>query len=231
MLMPWLLNSEFYKQLSTFDEPNTLYTFMESIVNYDKEDDEKVKIKDLSKYARTTIFDFEYPLTNLITKEDFECMFLNHYMFRRINYDTLTSFKIHLQVKLNDIMPKYNKMFEGFNKIKFDGVKETHTRELTNESNITSNSSDSSESEVKYSDTPEGMLNEVKDGTYMSEFTYNTGSSEGETTSNSTGNTEESIEIIKGDSIEEYQKFIEISNNIYSLIFKECDCLFYGLIN
>ena len=41
----------------------------------------------------------------------------------------------------------------------------------------------------------------------------------------------ENIEINRGDSIEEYKKFLEIKDNIYSLIFKECDCLFYGLID
>ena len=45
-------------------------------------------------------------------KSDFELNFLSHYMFRRINYDTYLSFKIHLKNKLNEIMPAYNKMFD-----------------------------------------------------------------------------------------------------------------------
>lgn len=227
MIIPMIYNSDFIKSLSSFNEPNTIYAFMESIVNYDRDENDKVKIKDLSKYARTTIFDFEYPVSDLFGKENFEELFLNHYMFRRINFDTLTSFKIHLQVKLNDIMPKYNKMIEGFNKIAFDGIKETHIRTQESESNI--NSSNNDTSKVKYSDTPEGKLEEVEDGTYLTEYTYN--QANGESNSNSTGNTSENIEINKGDSIEEYRKFLEITDNIYSLIFKECDCLFYGLIS
>ena len=32
------------------------------------------------------------------------------------------------------------------------------------------------------------------------------------------------------DSIEEYKKFIENANNVYEMIFKECDSLFYGIV-
>ena len=239
-MFPWLTYNQFTKELSMFDEPNTIYAFMQSIVNYNRDPSEQVKIKDLSKYARENIFDFDYPVSDVIGKEKFEEMFLNHYMFRRINYDTLTSFKIHLAVKLNDIMPKYNKMVEGFDKIAFDGTIETHERTQTdiNESvsNVESTSSDNSESDVKYSDTPEGMINDIKSGDYMSEYTYNQANSNSVSNSNShstnNGNTTEMITIKRGDPIEEYQKYLDIQQlNIYSMIFKECDSLFYGLIN
>ena len=29
---------------------------------------------------------------------------------------------------------------------------------------------------------------------------------------------------------EEYKKYLDLINNIYSMIFKECDSLFYGII-
>lgn len=243
-MFPWTF-SQFAHDLSQFDEPNTLYSFMQSMVNYGKDESEQVKIKDLPENARVKIFDFDYPLASDL-KADFEKIFLSHYMFRRINYDTFTSFKIHLMVKLNEIMPKYDKMIAGFNKINFDGNVETHTRTEHNTKNSTnsstssidSNTSDESESDVKYSDTPEGQLTNIKNGTYMSEYTLNSGESSGESHSDSTnesesndvGDVEENITIKRADSIEEYQKYLEIVSNIYSLIFKECDCLFYGLI-
>lgn len=246
MMFPWIMFNEFTKELSMFEQPNTIYSFMQSIVNYDRDD--KIKIKDLSKFARVEIFDFDYPISDIIGKEKFEEMFLNHYMFRRINYDTLTSFKIHLQVKLNDIMPKYNKMVEGFEKIAFDGTIETHERTQNDTrntvsngtSNVNSTSSDNSESDVKYNDTPDGQINDIKSGEYMSEYTYNTANSSGVSnsdttntnTTNDSGNLNENITIKRGDPIEEYQKFMNINQlNIYSMIFKECDSLFYGLID
>ena len=240
MMFPWIMFNEFTKELSMFDEPNTIYSFMQSIVNYNREPAEQVKIAELSKYAKDTIFDFDYPISEEIGKDKFEEMFLNHYMFRRINYDTLTSFKIHLAVKLNDIMPKYNKMVEGFNKIAFDGTIETHER-VQNDTNqstsdINSTTNDNSESEIKYNDTPDGQIDDIKSGEYMSEYTYNQANSNGVSNSHSTntnnGNIEENITIKRGDPIEEYQKFMDIQQlNIYTMIFKECDSLFYSLIN
>ncbi len=92
------------------ERPPTLYSLLQSIVNYGK--DEQTKIKDLAKAGRTKIFDFDYPLSDKITKEDFECMILNHFIMRRIGFDTLTAFKIQLDVKLNEIMPMYNKLID-----------------------------------------------------------------------------------------------------------------------
>lgn len=92
------------------EKPPTLYSLLQSIVNYGK--DEQTKIKDLAKVGRTTIFDFDYPLSDKITKEDFECMILNHFLMRRIGFETLTAFKIQLNVKMNSIMPMYNKLID-----------------------------------------------------------------------------------------------------------------------
>lgn len=246
MIFPWINYLEIYKELSMNDEPPTLYSLMQSIVNFNREPDNQVKIKDLAQYSRETIFNFDYPISDLFGKDAFEIMFLNHYMFRRINYDTLTSFQLHLMVKLNDIMPKYNKMIEGFNKIAFDGTVETHTRTQSDtrqtisngQSNVNSNNTDNSINDNRYSDTPQGNLTEVQDGTYLTDYTYNTVNSSGQSTTNSTnnsntndtGNLEEEITIKRGDSIEEYKKYLDLINNIYSMIFKECDSLFYGII-
>ena len=93
-----------------YDMPPTLYRLLNSIVNYDAE--EQTKIKDLAREGREEIFDFEYPLSTHVEKEDFEVMILNHFLMRRIGYDTLNAFKIALNVKLNEVMPIYNKMFD-----------------------------------------------------------------------------------------------------------------------
>ena len=93
-----------------YNLPPTLYRLLNSIVNYDEE--EQTKIKDLAAAGREEIFDFEYPLSSHVEKEDFEVLILNHFLMRRIGYDTLNAFKIALNVKLNEIMPIYNKMFD-----------------------------------------------------------------------------------------------------------------------
>jgi hypothetical protein len=45
----FLFNRDFYKALELNNEPPTLYSFMESIVNFDKEDEDRTKIRDLAK--------------------------------------------------------------------------------------------------------------------------------------------------------------------------------------
>ena len=84
------LISNFERALSMCDLPPTLYSIMESMVNYDNPN--PVKIKDLSTYAKEKIFNFYYPTSDLFDKNRFEDLFLKHYMFRRINYDTLFNF-------------------------------------------------------------------------------------------------------------------------------------------
>ena len=79
--------------------PPTLYSLLESIVNYGKDD--KTKIKALAKVGRSEIFDFDYDLTDRLTREEFETHILNHYLMRRIGFETLTAFKIQLNCKIN----------------------------------------------------------------------------------------------------------------------------------
>lgn len=236
-----MLMSNFFNKLYTENSmPPTLYSFMESIVNF--ENPNPVKIKDLAQASRSKIFDFDYPISQAIGKEKFEELFLKHYMFRRINYDTLLSFKLHLEVKLNEIMPKYNKMMEGFNSLVFDGTIETHerttsdSRTSTGSNNITATNQDNTNSKTKFSETPENAMSEVSAGTYVSEFTDVDNNSNGSSNSSSTStnndnsNTVENITIKRGDPIEEYKKYLEVSSSIYEMIFKECDSLFYGIL-
>lgn len=239
-----LWNKEFYKALTIHDEPPTLYSIMESIVNFDRED--PIKIRDLANYCRDKIFDFSYPISENFDKAKFEELFLKHYMFRRINYDTMTSFKLHLEVKLNDIMPKYNKMLDGFVLLNFDGDVEEHIR--TQQTNNSSNSTGSTSGETsssgtgtldsRNSDTPQNKLEDIRNGEYVTDYTYNQNTTQDSSTSESSmssnssdqGNLNENITIKRADSIDEYIKFLEITNSIYSMIFKECDSLFYGII-
>ena len=175
-----MYNSYFYPFLfpcmpTMIDLPPTVYHLLESIVNYGK--DEKTKIKDLAKEGRTTFVDFDYLLTNNITREKFETMILNKFIMRRIGYDTLTAFKLQLNVKLNSIMPIYNKMFDALENwnIFNDGEVTTETgtdeRQTTNTTqNTLSNSSttqSSSTSDRRNSELPQDQLENLRDGSYV----------------------------------------------------------------
>lgn len=250
------------------EKPPTLYSILESIVNFDKED--KTKIKDLAKSGRSTIFNFYYPLSNKVVKEDFECMILNHFIMRRIGFETVTAFRIQLNVKLNEIMPMYNKMFDMLDGWDIFNDGEVITRDVEDERNIISNSESSNDtinsssnritnnsttsgtnvSDNRNSDTPQNRLSEVRSGEYVDNYGYkqDTSSSEdnstnvgtSDSTNNSTSSSEDNTEN-KGklkertvrtpsDKLKLYQDFIENRQNIYTMIFKDLEDLFYQLV-
>ncbi len=250
------------------EKPPTLYSILESIVNFDKED--KTKIKDLAKVGRNTIFNFTYPLSNKVSKEDFECMILNHFIMRRIGFETVTAFRIQLNVKLNEIMPMYNKMFDMLDGWDIFNDGEVVTRDVEDERNITSTSESSNDtinsssnritnnsttsgtnvSDNRNSDTPQNRLSEVRNGEYVDNYGYkqDTSSSEdnstnvgtSDSTNNSTSSSEDNTEN-KGkikertvrtpsDKLKLYQDFIENRQNIYTMIFKDLEDLFYQLV-
>ena len=247
-----MYNSYFYPFLfpcipTMINLPPTIYSLLESIVNYGK--DEKTKISDLAKEGRTTFFDFDYPLTNNITKEQFETMILNKFIMRRIGYDTLTAFKLQLNVKLNSIMPIYNKMFDALENwnIFNDGEVTTETgtdeRQTTNTTqNTLSNSSTTeshSTSDRRNSELPQDQLENLRDGSYVGNYNYDTdtatgtdsSTSNGSATSNGTDNNEYTKEIRRSpaDKIAIMKEMQTNINNIYEMIFKDLECLFYQL--
>lgn len=226
------------------DKPPTLYSLLESIVNYGKDD--KTKIKNLAKEGRSKIFDFSYPLTTNISKEDFECMILNHYITRRIGFETPTLFKIQLNVKLNEIMPMYNKMFDALNgwDIFKDGEKTTRSgydnRDVTSDtSNELHNSSSSiGVSDRRGSDTPQNQLENVREGKYVTNYNYDTNDAYDSSESNGSStnvtkdknNYSETIEKTSANKVEILKQMQAEIKSIYSLIFKDLDDLFYSII-
>ena len=217
-------------------KPPTIYALLNSIVNFGKE--EQVKISELAKYGRGTFFDFQYPLSKVINKEDFECMILNHYMMRRIGFDTLTAFKLQLNVKLNEIMPVYNKLFdalENWNIFQDGEITErdlSDNRTINNTNNI--NSEAESNSDRRFSEMPQNQLQNIADGTYLTDYNLDKNNDKSKTNGESNTKDDNIVkEIIKrspADKINIYKQFIESKNNIYSMIFKDLDNLFYQLV-
>lgn len=220
------------------DKPPTIYSILNSIVNGDKEDeDDYTKIKDLAKQGRYKIFDFDYPLSNKITKEYFETMILNHYMTRRIGFETVTNFKLHLQVKLNAIMPKYNILFdnqaETMNSRTITKIGSDNAQTSTQNSSTNSNTSNSI-TDNRYSDTPQDNLQDVKDGKYVTNYSYiqadteSNGSATNEGSGTNARNYNETI--VENDNDNTYFKIQNEMANIFNLIFKDLDSLFFSIV-
>lgn len=214
-----LVNNIFIKALSINDEPPLLVDLMESKINYNNPN--PVSVEELPKYFRKYLFDFDYPLANEY-KEDFEITFLENFIDRRIGYETYTAFKIKLKVKLKEIMPKYNKMLEGFSKLDFLGSQEKHIR--AEEENGTSKGKTTNDN--RFSSLPQNEIEDVKNGTYLTDYTYNESNLDNE----ANRKTNEDITISKVDSNDEYKKYLNVANNIYSDIFKELECLFFQVV-
>ena len=213
------------------NDPPTIYALLNSYVNYGK--DVKTPIKDLAKNGRLLFFNYEYPLTSNVKREDFEIMILNHFLMRRIGYETVTAFTIALEVKLNEIMPKYNKLFDSM--IGWDLFKdgETTVRTVENENTNNSNVAGSSNniSDRRYAELPQSELSNLRDGSYVTDYNYDTDNATTNTSTSAydTGNLKENISRSNMDKINLYKVFSSEINNVYTLIFKDLEPLFYGL--
>ena len=178
-----------------FKKPPRLYDLMESIVNYGKTN--KEKIKNLAKYSRATIFDFDYPLSSNVNKEEFETKILNHYITRRIGFETFTIFQIELDTKLNEIMPKYNKMFDALKNWDIFNDGEKTIRDGTDNRNVDTSSDTSNKlnnntvTDRRFSDTPQNQLEDVQNGSYVTNYNYDQDRSESIGSSNNLSNTKD----------------------------------------
>lgn len=227
--------------IPTDNRPPSIYDIMNAMANFNVED--KTKTTDLAKATHSKIFDFDYPLSNNINKDDFECMILNHYIMRRIGFQTFTAFKIQLNVKLNEIMPLYNKMFDALQNwdIFKDGEKlsrygnENRKNNTNNTLENTSNTETTTTSDRRESNTPQNQLDNVRNGTYVTNYNYDTDTSNSSDNSNSKGTSnstdeniyEETIEKSPSDKIAILKEMQENIKSIYTMIFKDLDSLFY----
>lgn len=237
--------------------PPTIYAILETIVNPDVDLNNpapEVKIKDLAKVGRSTIFNFDYPLSEKVSKEQFECMILNHFLMRRIGFETVTAFRIQLDVKLNEIMPLYNKMFDATSNWKIfedgevtakTGTNNKTTQNTNNTSNQISNHSTTSTNNIsdrRNSELPQNQLEDLRNGSYVSNYNYDTNTNNGEDNSTSTGSSQstnngtdnniydETITRTPADKIAILKEMQENIKSIYSMIFKDLECLFYQLV-
>lgn len=259
-MIPMFYNYNYFPMFVPFippncDKPPTLYSVLNSIVNGEKEDEEDyTKIKDLAKEGRSTIFNFDYPLTNNVSKEKFEIMILNHFIRRRIGFETVTAFRIALDVRLNEIMPLYNKMFDALENwdIFNDGEVTTRTGQDTTTSQNTNNTENSltnqsttsttDVSDRRNSELPQNQLEDLRNGSYVTNYNYDTNTNNGQDNSTSQGTSHatnngtdnkqytETITRSPADKIAILKEMQENIKSIYTMIFKDLDSLFYQIV-
>lgn len=218
------------------ERPPTLYRLMNSLANYDKED--KTKIQNLASVTHSTIFNFNYPLSKNINKDEFEIMILNKFIMRRINFETFTAFQIALNVKMNEIMPIYNKLFDSLEGWDLFNTGEEIKRIRTDDRNINSTNTitgtGNTTDDNRYSNLPQSQIDNVRDGKYLTDYTYNQGTTN--TSTNGSANSNDKLDVNEvitrspQDKIRIYKEFLDSRNSIYTMIFNDLDILFYQLI-
>lgn len=140
-------------------------------------------VKAAIEKARPLLFNFEYPSYTSEQKARTETNIIKHYWNREIGFETFGLFKLKLDARLNEIMPRYVKLFESAD-IEFeplDNVDYTETRNST-ETGTNANTTKGQQSEntkvsgkdtSRYSDTPQGSLSDIESGAYLTNATIN----------------------------------------------------------
>ena len=154
-------------------------------------------------------FDYEFYSDNHQDKETFEKLFISHFYFREIGFETPERFKVKLQAKLNLIMPYYRQLaMTEWDKVRSveqmmtsKNLTETteHTQSIQGNSETQSNQSSTSNASQNTTSSNESKSSNLADGVSQSSLNdgYLTSSGKTEQTDNTqseaTGNANQSI--------------------------------------
>lgn len=167
---------------------------IKDIVNSYNDVTDLKKIDEKLEVARKYIFDFEYPVIDDTTKERIEKAILKHYYYREIAFETVGMFKIKLNDRLNLIMSRYNALYK-----KQDLNVSPYINSYLKETGTSNNSNDSTVNNEDWqttSDTPRGILTDLKDGKYSSMAVYNENNDK--TIARGNSNYERNVESLNG---------------------------------
>lgn len=83
----------------------------ENYAGYDESHD--YPINDVIQKALPKVFDFDFPVYDPAYKTVLETKILKHYYTREIGFETVALWKHWLDMRLNEIMPYYNQLYES----------------------------------------------------------------------------------------------------------------------
>lgn len=196
---------------------------------------------------KVNIFNFDYPAHSKEYKERFEEQFIQNFYFEEIGYETVGMFIFKLKVKLNLIMPNFNKILETqlMEQRILDNYDVTETFDKSSKNLINSsldsenvnNINTNGESKNLYSDTPKTKI-DINSVDYVKsitkDITKNDNKSIGttNTTNVTTGDDSEKwIRTMTGNigvqtDADAIMKFWQSLRNVEQEIFEECSSLF-----
>ena len=183
------------------------YTMMIKDIVNSYYDGTSLSVDDKLEDTREFIFDFNYPVLDEATKKRIEVAILKHYYYREIAFETIGEFKIKLNDRLNLIMGRYNSLY-GKQDLTLSPYINSYLKEVGNNS---STSDVNNENWQTTSDTPRGILTDLKEGRYSSLATYTTNTDGTE----NTGEYERQVDSLSGMTYAE--AFRNYYDNIISL--------------
>lgn len=164
--------------------------------------------------ARTKIFDFDYPFYDPSQKADFERWILESILMDEINYETYGLWHLKLRAWMKTNMDYYSKMFKSLDSIIDPFVNYNLTRVTQgNEKGSNNGSSESTSSSIgwnMFSDTPQGGVEGLENGDYLTNATKdsNEGTSNSKSATTFTNNTS-GAETVRGFSGITYSRMLK----------------------
>lgn len=196
--------------------------------------------------ALPKIFDFDFPIFNEAYRTVLETKILKHFYTREIGLETYGLWKLYLDETLNRIMPYYNKMYEAAARDVDFLVTEAMTTtskqdKVENASGLgkaNSTGSNKGDTTDTVSDTPQGTIQNLRDGKYLTTATIsdsnNTTTTQAITENTTTNNTQNTTTdfvngyrgYAPGDLI---KKYYDALVNVDQLVLDELEELFMQL--
>lgn len=115
-----------------------------------------------------------FPIWDEDHRGELEKKIIEHYYFRQIGFETVGRFKFELNVRLREIMPRMIKIYKT-TLYKYNPIENYNMEEQG-----TDNRNAKSDSLSKYAETPQGKIDNLLDGKYLTNATQGEGASEGE---------------------------------------------------
>lgn len=166
----------------------------ETLAGYDKSKGYD-SIDDIIAKTRGKIFSFKYPIFDEGYRSVLETKILKRYYTREIGFETYGLWKHFLDMRMNEIMPYYNQLynsqllqFNPFNDVDYTtkadrnidhNEKTTGTRTDNLTEKTDSSSSGDGNGENRYSDTPQGGITGLRNDNYLTNATLTKDHSEG----------------------------------------------------
>lgn len=138
-------------------------------------DSEHVSIELREVVKDSDIFDRcdPFPIWDEDHRGELEKKIIEHYYFRQIGFETVGRFIFNLNVRLREIMPRMNALYKT-TLFKYNPIENYNMEEQGVDKRTTKG-----ESLGKYADTPQGKLDGLIEGKYLTNATHGTDNSEG----------------------------------------------------